>query len=247
MKQTHLLGYKYRGAGRMDLIRERKFLFQPYHQFNDPFECRFVLNPPPNERARAELDGYHAEWAEVKVWTEGRIGQLGILCLSKVRDSILMWSHYADNHRGFVAGFDLDHSFFRKSADYIDPTYRVKMPFPEPGFGTLREVVYSNQRRPIELGEGVPWDAFFTKSTPWRYEKELRIFRTLGEADSKSGDRHFFTYPPEMLRVVVLGANAGRELREEIRAELSKPEMAHVKLLQAKLHPRRFKLTIALA
>ena len=30
----------------------------------------------------------------------------GVLCLSNRRDSILMWGHYCDRHRGLVVGFD---------------------------------------------------------------------------------------------------------------------------------------------
>ena len=37
---------------------------------------------------------------------------IGILCLSEVRDSILMWGHYTDSHQGFVIGFDSDQPFF---------------------------------------------------------------------------------------------------------------------------------------
>jgi hypothetical protein len=31
---------------------------------------------------------------------------VGVLCLSEVRDSLLMWGHYTENHEGFVIGFD---------------------------------------------------------------------------------------------------------------------------------------------
>lgn len=32
--------------------------------------------------------------------------ELGVLCLSEIHDDILMWSHYADGHRGIVLQFD---------------------------------------------------------------------------------------------------------------------------------------------
>ena len=31
---------------------------------------------------------------------------LGVLCLSACDNSILMWSHYADEHKGFCIGFN---------------------------------------------------------------------------------------------------------------------------------------------
>jgi hypothetical protein len=53
---------------------------------------------------------------------------VGILCLSEMRDSLLMWGHYADNHRGLVIGFDSDHPFFNKKRNENDD------------FGYLRKV-----------------------------------------------------------------------------------------------------------
>ena len=36
----------------------------------------------------------------------------GVLSLSRTNDSLLMWAHYADSHRGFVLGLDETHPFF---------------------------------------------------------------------------------------------------------------------------------------
>jgi hypothetical protein len=37
---------------------------------------------------------------------------IGVLCLSEICDSLLMWGHYAENHEGFVIGFNQSHPFF---------------------------------------------------------------------------------------------------------------------------------------
>ncbi|MCV2884796.1 DUF2971 domain-containing protein [Aestuariibacter sp. AA17] len=37
---------------------------------------------------------------------------IGILSLSKTNENLLMWSHYAQNHQGFVIGFNEEHDFF---------------------------------------------------------------------------------------------------------------------------------------
>ena len=39
---------------------------------------------------------------------------IGMLSLSEVHDSHLLWSHYASAHRGFVIEFDTDNKFFNK-------------------------------------------------------------------------------------------------------------------------------------
>src|SRR5437667_11515658 len=35
------------------------------------------------------------------------LAKWGVLCLSRRRDDILMWSHYCASHTGFVLGFDV--------------------------------------------------------------------------------------------------------------------------------------------
>src|SRR5207302_2679902 len=39
---------------------------------------------------------------------------IGVLCLTEVPDSQLMWSHYAGSHKGFVIEFDSQHSYFNQ-------------------------------------------------------------------------------------------------------------------------------------
>ena len=39
---------------------------------------------------------------------------LGVLSLSRTESNLLMWTHYADEARGIVVGFDESHSFFRE-------------------------------------------------------------------------------------------------------------------------------------
>uniref|UniRef100_UPI0020CD2CC1 DUF2971 domain-containing protein n=1 Tax=Vibrio cholerae TaxID=666 RepID=UPI0020CD2CC1 len=41
----------------------------------------------------------------------------GILCLSAKEDSLLMWSHYGNSHKGYVIEFDTSHKFFKRYPD----------------------------------------------------------------------------------------------------------------------------------
>jgi len=42
-------------------------------------------------------------------WTKERlIGKLGLLCFSRNWHNPVLWSHYADKHRGICPGFDAD-------------------------------------------------------------------------------------------------------------------------------------------
>lgn len=46
----------------------------------------------------------------------------GILCLSEKPDIALMWSHYSQAHRGFVIGFNTEHSHFRLRENHFVPS-----------------------------------------------------------------------------------------------------------------------------
>ncbi len=39
-------------------------------------------------------------------------GLIGILCLSRINNALLMWSHYADQYAGAVVAFDGGHELF---------------------------------------------------------------------------------------------------------------------------------------
>jgi len=50
--------------------------------------------------------------------------RIGIFCLSRKSDSLLMWSHYADQYAGAVVEFDAAHELF---AHPIDVEYRARI------------------------------------------------------------------------------------------------------------------------
>ena len=48
----------------------------------------------------------------------GALKNTGVLCLTTKRDSVLMWSHYADEHRGFNIKFKIPDSIPCNQVDY---------------------------------------------------------------------------------------------------------------------------------
>ncbi|NOR70205.1 MAG: DUF2971 domain-containing protein [Methylomarinum sp.] len=96
-----------------------------------------------------------------------------VLCLSEVPDSLLMWSHYADEHKGAVLKFDVS----SEAAGYFEMarpiSYERKLPSVSEPCGLARHFL------------GLPtnmnyWTSrqFFTKSMEWAYEKEWRVTAT---------------------------------------------------------------------
>lgn len=164
-----------------------------------------------------------------KVFNEG----LGVLSLSAVRDSILMWSHYANDHTGFVVGFDSSNQFFDKRRSKKDE------------FGFLREVQYAAERPEVVLSNtsAIPW--FQTKAQEWSYEKEWRIVRVLREASEKKeltpSPVYLFDFPPDAVIEVIVGMRS--TMAEQIWA--LKSRLPKAIFLKASGSVSRYKLDIS--
>lgn len=205
--------------------------------FNDPFDCQIK---DTGEFSQDEARAFMAERgmsedqiisvilkdaqsdnalfkkivAEAK---EDAMRNAGILCLSERSDSILMWSHYANAHTGFVLSFDItvDPEFFFAPirVDYTDE-------YPS----------YSHIREP----KGIIEKGMRRKSKEWIYEKEVRIIKT------KKGLRLF---KKRCLSEVILGCCISQENFARVSALLADPEYEHVALKRAKVYAHEYTVT----
>lgn len=98
--------FKYMSKPR-DLF-ERGFLrlSQPT-ALNDPFEALFCRESL--EELASHFDDSTAldpEYGETSFsqYIENRMHQIGVISFSENKENLLMWAHYADEHRGIVAG-----------------------------------------------------------------------------------------------------------------------------------------------
>nr|WP_321382150.1 DUF2971 domain-containing protein [uncultured Vibrio sp.] len=88
--------------------------------------------------------------------------QYGIISLTETRDNLLMWSHYAEEHKGMVIEFDITAPFF--SGQHSDGNDLV---------GSVNRVLYRKKR--INELSNYYLEPYFVKSDEWLYEKEHRI------------------------------------------------------------------------
>ncbi len=126
--------------------------------------------------------------------------RLRVLCLCEDEKSILMWSHYGDQHRGVVLGFDtqlLEKGLNRplEPIKYIDelPTIIEYKSF-------IRELFYGASKTTVEWHKR-EWA--LTKHSGWSYEMEWR-FVTIADSGTL-GDSSLLAFPREALVEVVLG------------------------------------------
>ncbi|TJZ71705.1 DUF2971 domain-containing protein [Chitiniphilus eburneus] len=164
--------------------------------------------------------------------------KIGVLCLSEAKNSLLMWAHYAQNHKGFVVGLDTEHPHFHQKKNETDE------------FRHLRKVLYSSERPSKSLKSTSPEDMLLTKSSDWSYEKEWRIFRALSESEQKivqpNFDIHLFSIQPECIAEVLIGARATADTIQSIKNVIrSDSSLNHVSVKQAFLHDQKFELEFA--
>lgn len=195
-----------------------------------------IVSPFAVDNAPAVLDGLTS--AISKGFYTGFNENIGVLSLSEKRDDLLMWAHYAQNHKGLVVGFDSEHKYFHQQLS------------PSDEFRYVRKVHYSKNRPTIRLTtiEDVT-GIFLTKSEEWTYEYEWRIMRPLPDATETkviNGESiHLFSFPPDCVTEVILGYRMSPELKKEILEYLSSDKQySHVKKYVVLLDEREFKLNI---
>ena len=130
--------------------------------------------------------------------------RVGVLCLAEVHNDILMWSHYADCHRGICLIYETDSEFF---AHAFPVRYQRDRPRTNPISQSTDEMLVN---------------AIYTKSLAWAYEREWRILhyqQGVGERQS----------PVSALKAIVLGVSMSgtdRRLVESwVRASPAKPQV----------------------
>jgi hypothetical protein len=204
-----------------------------------PYEAFLKIATQGRESLRGQFGVMLSQYTPMlrRVMEEKFNELLGILSLTEKPDNLLMWSHYAASHAGFVIGFNSSHDYFdqRKS--------------PSDEFRHLRKVEYRAVRPNAPLSELDGIDVFLVKSTEWEYEQEWRIMRPLSDAADTIPDEPFpiclFEFSPAAVTDVILGARMRDTDRSTIRDALkSSPEFAHVEIFNALPHEIEFKIML---
>lgn len=130
------------------------------------------------------------------------ISDVGVLSLSREPLSILMWSHYANDHKGFVVEFKIPTKGFIKSETaHLD----LLVPF---------KINYVEDRPKLAIGDSNSEKAvdlhLLTKSNHWKYEEEERVVDHI-----RGSGIHPFEQK-EILESVICGCKMEKEDRKEL-------------------------------
>lgn len=136
--------------------------FTPFNEFNDPFESYGVSIEQGEDKnslvyitARDELRKKAA-----------------CLCLSKNPLNVLMWSHYAEHHRGFVIAIDTEKAGFEDESSCIVTASKGKMDYLEIRNEHKIKVKLEDIHNPETISK-----MLLNKSIDWKYEEEYRVIK----------------------------------------------------------------------
>ena len=157
--------------------------------------------------------------------------RLGIFSASARKDNVLMWSHYAESHKGFCVGFDT-----KAFENHFENAFRANRENADLVEG--RRVRYGSEYPdldPRNMGdEGIALGPLMFKAERWKYEEEIRFFR-LNEAKVP------VKLSASVIIEVIMGCNMNKEDRTEITSVV-RELLPHAALYQANMKKRSFEL-----
>lgn len=200
MNVFHLTSTKY---ALMALLNSRLKIAR-IHDLNDPFELYGAALPENIHRKK---------FRAFKDWTAQ---QYGLLCFSRSWKNPVLWSHYADRHRGIALEFRI------LDEDISEINYTPSR--------VLLDVEKALQRGTFTREEALSMAT--TKFKHWEYEDEVRVFCSLANCPV-DGDLIFEPFSERMKLVGVIRGPACVLSNRELAASL--PRGCDVPVTQARL------------
>lgn len=245
-----LFKYQTFNSNSVENLSKHQFYFASPSELNDPYDCNYdpiiskiaeeefeilksqlpkgkfsycrvdleIKDPDNSDEVRGVCQhycfiAYQTELLKVR-------NTKGVTSFTTKNNNLLMWSHYANQHKGFCLGFDVD--------PYI--------------FSDLRKVDYSEEIPLIDVGKITCYKdldqimtRYYTKSADWSYEDEWRL---LGSAKTKS------SFDPRIITDVYFGSRCSDNHIDEIR-EIVFGLNGQVKFWKGKQHPHKFLIEFA--
>lgn len=226
----------YNGREEINLLEkvfEDKFLrFSSPLNFNDPFEFRCpieYLNPSNSNDLNNLINNTFDKNQFHNTALDNELRNIGILCLSANNKNILMWSYYANNHKGIVLEFDKNHLFFTESNEDKKLIHGLK------------KVKYQRFKpKPKSIEEYIYQDIYLTKNLIWKKEQEYRMTILLDESDNV--DKYNIKFPSELIKAVYLGVKTDNKDCQYIINLKQKKEWEHLNIYKFGMDENNYNL-----
>jgi len=218
----------------LDIIANQRIYYPLPESFNDPFDtqCSFKKNsavvPSTNQKKIAvafpdedpnELVAFTRKDLSTSINDfKSKLKNFGILSLSENARDILMWSHYADDHKGVCIELERNENNELGSAEATRKVAYTK------NYPSLNSKTLLNEKSLEASLKRI----LYTKSVHWSYEKEWRTFKQKGDE----------VYPvPGKIRSITFGVRAS-EMNIDIVKKLING--SSLQLYQAQLKENEF-------
>lgn len=218
-------------------LQTGKILFNRYTDFNDPFECQAHIDATNTEaewRSFLLQNGVNGRIANVeakrmaknkmlagrfvKESVEAVYNETGIFCMTSKGDNLLMWAHYADEHKGACIEFDV-----------------TKDPYV---FCPIRKVQYDSEYRSYNYlkEQGEAFRSLEYKSKDWEYEDEYRVLHNKGYG--------LMTINKEAVKTIIFGCRAEKKDIDAVKKTLKDHGYTRTKYKIAKMNTMSYKIDI---
>jgi len=240
-------------------LKYGEIYFSSRTELNDPFELRIALTPPANKKlavtglvksvqragkrrgatakdvmaaqARMKRQTPAAVYAQMQKQHNERLEtDCFIFCLSGNRTNPLLWSHYADSHRGLCIQF---HHKVIPFAASCAVTYSESYPT-------------SSYPAPDSDVDDLFKKSILTKSRHWIYENEFRLFSVrMGNKGSDLGlpwvTSQLARVSPKTIKGITVGASMPKGVRTRLIA-FCKKERPDIEIAAANTRSDKYEL-----
>jgi hypothetical protein len=171
-----------------------------FSELNDPFELLAVDLVNSNLRTAIRAKNKRIDSRE------------GLLCFSRNWRNPLLWSHYAESHRGVALGFDVPSELL------TDVRYKAGM----------EKLNVDNKTTAQEEIDSFLRELRYTKFSDWRYEDEMRQFFEL-KTLARQSHLYFVPFSESLvLREVILGVRCDLSIESMKKLVAKASENVHV-------------------
>ncbi len=239
------------------ILVQHKVYFASVLNLNDPFEGLPTYRKPSRDEVKQHLLRRGAKRKNInkllpraitdiehnmrlmRSYDQSIAEQTGIFCVTPHRDNLLMWSHYADSHKGICIGLDI------KQPHDIEfgVGYNVEYETDYPEICMLqRDLQMAAQKSGHTLItddelEDLATKQFYTKSKEWQYEDELRFIRP-----KLNGGVGLMSFNPLQIKEVIIGCRVSKEKRKEI-VEIVSKHCQTAAIYDASISKHKYELT----
>ena len=185
----HLYKYQSLSAYSLAALTNNTVWLAKPSTFNDPFDCaltldrarftdslhhavdvavqRGLIQDPERPGLYDEQPGDLSAFESMRAKLLATLSNVGICCYSATSKHMLMWSHYANHHRGFCVEYSFSEGTqLRQLAEPV--IYASQMPSI-----SLADIAPGRREHAIAL-------LWRTKAACWRYEREWRVLMSEG-------------------------------------------------------------------